>query len=91
MQDLAELTSIEDPVFLSWLLACLKQEEIEATVLDQHTSAALGGAIGAIRARVLVPAHRLQRARWVLGHAQDGVQEGDQERAQQEPQGGSSP
>ncbi|MQX35802.1 DUF2007 domain-containing protein [Roseospira navarrensis] len=71
MDALAELTVVEDPVFLSWLLACLRQEDIAATVTDRHTSAALGGAVGAIRARVWVPADRLPHARWVLEQARE--------------------
>lgn len=72
MEGLTELTVVDDPVFLSWLLSCLDQEGIAATVLDRHTSAALGGAVGAIRARVWVPAARLERARWVLEQARAG-------------------
>jgi hypothetical protein len=73
MDGLAELAVVEDPVFLSWLLTCLEQEGIAATVLDRHTSAALGGAVGAIRARVLVPAGQRARARWVLEQARVGT------------------
>jgi hypothetical protein len=72
MEGMRELAVVEDPVFLSFLLACLRQEDIEATVLDRHTSAALGGAVGAIRTRVWVDADRFARARWVLAQARDG-------------------
>ncbi|MBB4287449.1 DUF2007 domain-containing protein [Roseospira goensis] len=71
MDGMRELTVVEDPVFLSYLLACLRQEDIEATVLDRHTSAALGGAVGAVRARVWVAADHFARARWVLAQASD--------------------
>lgn len=72
MDALRELTVVEDPVFLSCLVSCLRQEDIEPVVLDRHTSAALGGAVGAIRARVCVPAVRLDRARWVLAQVHEG-------------------
>jgi hypothetical protein len=66
-----ELTVVQDSVFLSYLMSCLRAEGIEATVLDRHTSAALGGAVSAIRARVWVEAARYDRARWVLATAAD--------------------
>jgi len=75
MDGMTELAVVDDPVFLSWLLSCLDQEGIATAVLDRHTSAALGGAVGAIRARVWVPGDRLERARWVLAKAREG-QEG---------------
>ncbi len=68
----AVLTAVDDPVFLTFLLSCLAQDGIEAEVLDRHTSAALGGAVGAVSARVCVPAARLERARWVLDRARAG-------------------
>jgi hypothetical protein len=72
MDQPTDLTPVEDPVFLSFLLSCLEEAGIETVVLDQHTSAALGGAVGAIRARVCVPAAQLARARQVLARAEAG-------------------
>jgi len=72
MDGLRELTVVEDPVFLSYLVSCLRAEDIEPTVLDHHTSAALGGAVAMIRARVWVAADRFERARWVLAQATEG-------------------
>lgn len=73
MADWRELTAVDDPVFLSFLLCCLHDADIETTVQDRHTSAALGGAVGAIRARVWVDAARYSHARAVLAHARTGA------------------
>lgn len=72
MDQPTDLTPVEDPVFLSFLLSCLDEAGIETVVLDRHTSAALGGAVGAIRARVCVPAAQLAHARRVLARAEAG-------------------
>ncbi len=48
-----ELLRTNDPVFLSWLTAVLRQEGIEPVVLDAHT-ANLEGSVIAIQRRVMV-------------------------------------
>ncbi|MEK7246465.1 MAG: DUF2007 domain-containing protein [Pseudomonadota bacterium] len=60
-----ELVRSNDPVFLSWLLAALQQEGVEALVLDAYTSAA-EGSITAIPRRVVVADDDAVRARRVL-------------------------
>ena len=63
-----ELVRSNDSVFLSWLLAALRQEGIEPLVLDTYTSAA-EGSISAIPRRVVVADDDGPRARLVLAHA----------------------
>jgi hypothetical protein len=48
-----ELARSNDLVFLSWLLAALQHEGIEAIVLDAHASVA-DGSLSAIPRRVMV-------------------------------------
>jgi len=57
-----ELLRANDPVLISYLVAVLQDEGIEAIVLDEHTSI-LEGSIGAIQRRVMVPANMMGRAR----------------------------
>jgi hypothetical protein len=61
-----ELTTADDPVFLSWLTCRLKGEGIPHLVLDFHTGAAFGGALSALSARVMVEERDLFRARRLL-------------------------
>jgi len=65
---MVELTRTNDPVLLSWLTAALRGEDIEAVVLDAHTSV-MEGSISAIPRRVMVRDRDLQRAKWVLAEA----------------------
>lgn len=65
-----ELVRSNEPVFLSWLLAALQQEGIEALVLDAYTSAA-EGSIAAIPRRVMVAEDNAIRARRVLALADE--------------------
>jgi hypothetical protein len=65
-----ELVRSNDPVFLSWLLAALQHEGIEALVLDAYTSAA-EGSISAIPRRVMVDDGDAGRARRVLAMADE--------------------
>ncbi|MCC3305506.1 DUF2007 domain-containing protein [Sneathiella sp. HT1-7] len=48
-----ELIRCNDPVLISYIVAVLKDEQIEAIVLDEHTSI-LEGSIGAIQRRIMV-------------------------------------
>ncbi|MBO6825814.1 MAG: DUF2007 domain-containing protein [Sneathiella sp.] len=57
-----ELLRANDPVLISYLVAVLQDEGIEAIVLDEHTSI-LEGSIGAIQRRVMVPSDMMKRAR----------------------------
>jgi hypothetical protein len=62
---MSELLRSNDPVLISFVLASLADEDIEAVVLDQHTSV-LEGSIGAIQRRVMVLSEDLPRAKRVL-------------------------
>lgn len=66
---MVELTRTNDPVLLSWLTAALRGEDIEAVVLDTHTSV-MEGSISAIPRRIMVPDRDLGRARQVLAEAE---------------------
>ncbi len=70
-----ELLRTNDPVLLSWLTARLAGEDIEAVVLDTHTSV-MEGSISAIPRRVMVASRDLWRARKLLDEAED-IQAGD--------------
>ncbi|MDF2366823.1 DUF2007 domain-containing protein [Sneathiella sp.] len=48
-----ELIRCNDPVLISYIVAILKDEGIDAVVLDEHTSI-LEGSIGAIQRRIMV-------------------------------------
>jgi len=60
-----ELLRTNDPVLLSFATALLKDERIDAVVLDGHTSI-LEGSIGAIPRRLMVPDAEHARARRLL-------------------------
>ena len=66
---MVELTRTNDPVLLSWLTAALRGEDIEAVVLDTHTSV-MEGSISAIPRRIMVLDRDLRRARRVLAEAE---------------------
>ena len=63
-----ELIRTNDPVRLSWLTALLADQQIEAFVLDTHTSI-LEGSAGAIPRRLLVSDHDFDAANRVLAEA----------------------
>ncbi|MCZ6606160.1 MAG: DUF2007 domain-containing protein [Rhodospirillales bacterium] len=72
---MVELIRTNDPVLLSWLTAALRGEDIEAVVLDTHTSV-MEGSISAIPRRIMVLDRDLLRARRVLAEA-DRIGGGD--------------
>ncbi len=74
---MVELIRTNDPVLLSWLTAALRGEDIEAVVLDTHTSV-MEGSISAIPRRIMVRDTDLRRARLVLAEA-DRLGGGDRE------------
>ncbi|MFT5488912.1 MAG: hypothetical protein ACI9JL_003489 [Paracoccaceae bacterium] len=66
-----ELLRSNEIVFLSWLEALLKSEDIEIFALDGHMSV-LEGSAGAIQRRVMVADEDYERARQVLAEAGEG-------------------
>ncbi|MFQ5619936.1 MAG: DUF2007 domain-containing protein [Rhodospirillales bacterium] len=66
---MVELIRTNDPVLLSWLTAALSGEDIEAVVLDTHTSV-MEGSISAIPRRIMVRDTDLPRAKRVLAEAE---------------------
>ncbi len=60
-----ELVRSTDPVFISWLVAALRDEGIEALVFDTHTSI-IEGSIGILPRRVMVVDDDFDDARAVL-------------------------
>ena len=64
-----ELVRTNGPVFLSWLAAQFVEENIDALVLDAHTSV-MEGSISAIQRRVMVVSEDLARARLILAEAE---------------------
>ena len=67
---MVELIRTNDAVFLSWLLARLSGEGIEAVVFDTHTSI-MEGSISAIQRRVMVIEQDLWRAKHILVEAEE--------------------
>ncbi len=63
-----ELLRTNDVVRLSWLVALLGDSDIEAIVLDTHTSI-LEGSIGALPRRLMVHTEDAKRARRLLVEA----------------------
>ena len=63
-----ELLRTNDVVRLSWLVALLGDSDIEAIVLDTHTSI-LEGSIGALPRRLMVHSEDAERARRLLVEA----------------------
>ena len=59
------LLRTNDPVKISWILALLADSEIEAMVLDTHSSI-VEGSIGAIPRRIVVADEDLEAARRLL-------------------------
>ncbi|MBL4691377.1 MAG: DUF2007 domain-containing protein [Rhodospirillales bacterium] len=70
-----ELVRTNDAVFLSWLTARMAGQDIDAVVLDTHTSV-MEGSISAIPRRVMVTAQDLWRAKKILAEAEE-IQAGD--------------
>lgn len=66
-----ELLRSNEMVFLSWLDALLKSEDIEIFMLDVHMSV-LEGSAGAILRRVMVADEDYERAKRVLQDAGEG-------------------
>ena len=66
-----ELVRSNDPVFISWLTAALRELGIEPVVLDTHT-AILEGSIGAIQRRVMVADADFFTAKRCLDAAEHG-------------------
>ena len=60
-----ELLKANEPVLLSWIVATLAGEGIEAIVLDTHTSI-VQGSISAIPRRVMVQDEDYPRARRLM-------------------------
>ncbi len=60
-----ELIRANDPVLLSWIVATLADEGIEAVVFDTHMSV-LEGSVAAIPRRVMVLDEDHSRARRIL-------------------------
>lgn len=67
---MVELVRTNDPVLISWLVAALADEGIEALVLDGYTSA-IEGSISAIQRRVMVADDDAVRAKRVLARGQE--------------------
>ena len=66
---MVELVRTNDPVLISWLVAALAEEGIEALVLDGYTSV-MEGSISAIQRRIMVAEDDLRRAKRVLAEGQ---------------------
>lgn len=65
-----ELYRTNDPVLLSWLLARLEAENVDALVFDNHASVVEGN-IAAVQRRVMVAEFDLDRAAQVLVEAEE--------------------
>ena len=63
-----ELIRANDPVLLSWIVATLSGENIEAVVFDAHTSV-LEGSVTAIERRVMVIDEDYARAQRIIDAA----------------------
>lgn len=60
-----ELLRSNDPVLISYVTALLKDQRIEAVVLDMHTSI-VEGSIGVLPRRIMVAGDDAARARRIL-------------------------
>jgi len=67
---MVELIRTNEPVFISWLLARLSDEDISAVVLDAHASV-MDGSISAIPRRIMVAKEDLWRAKYILAEAEE--------------------
>ncbi len=70
-----ELLRSNDPVTVSWVMALLKDQGVEAIVLDQHMSI-LEGSINALARRIMVVDEDAAEARSILAEA--GIETGEQ-------------
>lgn len=68
-----ELLRSNDPVLVSWVMALLKDQGVEAIVLDQHMSV-LEGSINALSRRIMVGDEDEDEARMLLADA--GIEAG---------------
>lgn len=71
-----ELVRTNDPVFLSWLIAALREVGIEPLVFDTHT-AILEGSVNAIQRRVMVGDDEYFPASRIMATAEGMTPEGD--------------
>ncbi|MCP4328515.1 MAG: DUF2007 domain-containing protein [Alphaproteobacteria bacterium] len=69
-----EIIRANDPVLLSWVVATLSAENIEAIVLDTHTSI-LEGSVNALPRRTMVGDDDFTRARHILEDARPDGQD----------------
>ena len=70
-----ELIRSNDPVLVSWIMALLKDQGVEAIVLDQHMSV-LEGSINALARRIMVADEDAGEARSLLAEA--GIETSEQ-------------
>ncbi|GAG08437.1 unnamed protein product [marine sediment metagenome] len=70
-----EIIRTNDPVLISWMIAVLAERDIEAFVLDAHTSV-LEGTAGAIPRRLMVIDEDLVPARAAIEAAGGGKELG---------------
>jgi Putative prokaryotic signal transducing protein len=64
-----ELLRTNNPVYLSFAEAVLKDAGIDCLVFDQNMSI-MEGSIGVLPRRLMVPDHELERARQILSDAE---------------------
>ncbi|WP_288902505.1 DUF2007 domain-containing protein [uncultured Sneathiella sp.] len=70
-----ELIRCNDPVLISYILALFEDEDIDAVVLDEHTSI-LEGSINAIQRRIMVTEKDHGRAKQILEDIGEGEAQG---------------
>lgn len=70
-----ELIRCNDPVLISYILALFEDEDIDAVVLDEHTSI-LEGSINAIQRRIMVTEEDHGRAKQILTDIGEGEAQG---------------
>ncbi|MBO0333500.1 DUF2007 domain-containing protein [Sneathiella sp. CAU 1612] len=70
-----ELIRCNDPVLISYILALFEDEDIDAVVLDEHTSI-LEGSINAIQRRIMVTEEDHGRAKQILVDIGEGEAQG---------------
>ena len=71
-----ELVRTDDPVLLSWLESRLSEAGILAVVFDAHTATVYGGALDAVKRRVMVDDSDIGPARMILAEAGIGADRG---------------
>ena len=70
-----ELIRCNDPVLISYILALFEDEDIDAVVLDEHTSI-LEGSINAIQRRIMVTEEDHGRDKQILVDIGEGEAQG---------------